>query len=99
MIRCNHFDDEIVIKLIFPSNDRKDLLCNNSFFSYQQQQSKRYHTENYDVAIVGGGIVGMATARELMIRYPKKKFILLEKEPELGIYDRSKASSKRVSKY
>lgn len=53
---------------------------------YQQQQSKRYHTENYDVAIVGGGIVGMATARELMIRYPKKKFILLEKEPELAIH-------------
>lgn len=38
----------------------------------------------YDVAIVGGGIVGLATARELILRHPNLSFILLEKEKELG---------------
>lgn len=38
----------------------------------------------YDVAVVGGGIVGLATARELILRHPALSFILLEKEKELG---------------
>jgi 2-hydroxyglutarate dehydrogenase len=38
----------------------------------------------YDLAIVGGGIVGLATARELMLRYPGMKLVLLEKESSLG---------------
>lgn len=40
----------------------------------------------YDFAIVGGGIVGLATARELQLRYPNFKFVLLEKEKELSIH-------------
>ncbi|RWS17545.1 l-2-hydroxyglutarate dehydrogenase-like protein [Dinothrombium tinctorium] len=38
----------------------------------------------YDVVVVGGGIVGCATARELSIRYPKLKLALLEKEARLA---------------
>lgn len=38
----------------------------------------------YDVAVVGGGIVGLAAARELLLRHPSLSFILLEKEKELG---------------
>lgn len=34
----------------------------------------------YDFAIVGGGIVGLATARELRSRHPGAKLLLLEKE-------------------
>lgn len=34
----------------------------------------------YDVAIVGGGIIGISTAREIQKRYPEKSIILLEKE-------------------
>lgn len=34
----------------------------------------------YDIAIVGGGIVGLATARELLSRHPQLKLVLLEKE-------------------
>jgi len=34
----------------------------------------------YDVAIVGGGIVGLATARELLLRHPSLKLVELEKE-------------------
>lgn len=36
------------------------------------------------MALVGGGIVGLATARELILRHPSLSFILLEKEKELG---------------
>lgn len=38
----------------------------------------------YDIAIVGGGIVGVATARELSLRHPELKLIILEKENDLG---------------
>lgn len=37
-----------------------------------------------DVAVVGGGIVGLAAARELILRHPNLTFTLLEKEKELG---------------
>jgi L-2-hydroxyglutarate oxidase LhgO len=36
------------------------------------------------VAIIGGGIVGLATARQLLQRYPSVKVILLEKESGPG---------------
>jgi (S)-2-hydroxyglutarate dehydrogenase len=34
-----------------------------------------------DFVIIGGGIVGLATARDLQTRHPKAKIIVLEKEP------------------
>jgi L-2-hydroxyglutarate oxidase len=39
---------------------------------------------SYDVAIVGGGIVGLATARELLRRRPGQRLAVLEKEPRVG---------------
>ena len=42
-------------------------------------------TDNvFDVVIVGGGIVGVACARELSFRYPNKSIAVVEKEKELG---------------
>jgi L-2-hydroxyglutarate oxidase LhgO len=38
----------------------------------------------YDIGIVGGGIVGLAVARELLLRYPHLKLVVLEKEPALS---------------
>lgn len=38
----------------------------------------------YDIVIVGGGIVGLATARELLLRHPHLKLALLEKEDVLS---------------
>jgi (S)-2-hydroxyglutarate dehydrogenase len=38
----------------------------------------------YDIAIVGGGIVGLATARAVVERFPSLKLVLCEKEAELG---------------
>lgn len=37
-------------------------------------------TSPYDVAVVGAGILGLATARELVRRYPARKVVVLEKE-------------------
>jgi L-2-hydroxyglutarate oxidase len=39
-----------------------------------------------DVAVIGGGIVGLATARELLLRDPKLKLSLFEREPELATH-------------
>lgn len=38
----------------------------------------------YDVAIIGGGIVGMATARQLKLNHPKLEIGVLEKECDIG---------------
>jgi (S)-2-hydroxyglutarate dehydrogenase len=38
----------------------------------------------YDVAVIGGGIVGLAAAREILQRKPGASLVILEKEPELG---------------
>ncbi|MGH0184705.1 UNVERIFIED_CONTAM: hypothetical protein FKN15_015551 [Acipenser sinensis] len=46
---------------------------------------RRNHS-SYDVAVVGGGIVGLATARELILRHPSLSFIVLEKEKELAVH-------------
>ncbi len=40
----------------------------------------------YDVVVVGGGIVGMATARELLLRHPELKLAVLEKEQTLSAH-------------
>ena len=42
--------------------------------------------QTYDIAIVGGGIIGLATARQLITHYPNLKFCVLEKEKELCEY-------------
>ena len=38
----------------------------------------------HDFAIIGGGIVGLSTARQLQIRHPDKKILLLEKEDRVA---------------
>ena len=38
---------------------------------------------DYDVCVVGGGIVGLSTAREAILRHPNLTFCLVEKEKEL----------------
>lgn len=48
--------------------------------------------ETYDLVIVGGGIVGLATARELTLRHPTLKLALVEKEKELSVHQSGKNS-------
>ncbi|KAM6969223.1 L-2-hydroxyglutarate dehydrogenase, mitochondrial isoform 3-T3 [Tautogolabrus adspersus] len=47
---------------------------------------RRHLHSTYDVAVVGGGIVGLATVRELILRHPTLSFVLLEKEKELAVH-------------
>ncbi|HEX9047082.1 MAG TPA: L-2-hydroxyglutarate oxidase, partial [Verrucomicrobiae bacterium] len=41
---------------------------------------------NYDIVIVGGGIVGLATAHRLLQTQPRLKLLLLEKEAKLAAH-------------
>lgn len=40
----------------------------------------------FDIIIVGGGIVGLATAYKINIKYPNKKILVLEKEKEVAVH-------------
>ena len=44
---------------------------------------------NFDIIIVGGGIVGLATAYKLTIQHPNKKILVLEKEKEVAAHQTS----------
>ncbi len=40
--------------------------------------------KRYDLAIIGAGIVGLATAMELLTRFPSLRLVVLEKEQAIG---------------
>lgn len=40
----------------------------------------------YDIVVIGGGIVGAATAREIIKRHPKLSCAIVEKESKFGIF-------------
>lgn len=44
---------------------------------------------NFDIIIVGGGIVGLATGLKLTSRHPEKKILVLEKENEVAAHQTS----------
>src|SRR5919201_1896259 len=39
---------------------------------------------SYDLVVIGAGIVGLASARELLRRHPRLRLAVLEKEPAIG---------------
>src|SRR5690348_17198976 len=39
-----------------------------------------------DVAVVGAGIIGLATARALLLARPKLRLAVVEKEPQVGFH-------------
>jgi L-2-hydroxyglutarate oxidase LhgO len=43
-------------------------------------------TEHFDVMVIGGGIVGLATAHSLLERVPSLRLAVLEKEPTLAFH-------------
>ncbi|MBX3008386.1 MAG: L-2-hydroxyglutarate oxidase [Melioribacteraceae bacterium] len=45
-----------------------------------------------NIAIVGGGIIGLATAYKAQEKYPQAKIILFEKEDEVGLHQSSRNS-------
>ncbi|KAI9310101.1 FAD dependent oxidoreductase-domain-containing protein [Dichotomocladium elegans] len=52
----------------------------------QQFRTSLSQKTEFDVVIVGGGIVGLATARELLRRYPTMTVAVLEKEREVAAH-------------
>ncbi len=42
--------------------------------------------DHFDIIIVGGGIVGLAAAYKLNVKYPGKKILVLEKEKEVAVH-------------
>jgi L-2-hydroxyglutarate oxidase len=42
--------------------------------------------DRFDLAIVGGGIVGLATSLQALRRWPGTRLLVLEKEPELAMH-------------
>jgi (S)-2-hydroxyglutarate dehydrogenase len=43
-------------------------------------------SEQYDVVIIGGGIVGLAVGREITRRFPRLRSLVLEKEAHVGAH-------------
>jgi (S)-2-hydroxyglutarate dehydrogenase len=48
--------------------------------------------DEVDLAVVGGGILGLATARELVRRRPQLRAVVLEREPELASHQTGRNS-------
>ncbi|MEI7421930.1 MAG: L-2-hydroxyglutarate oxidase [Prolixibacteraceae bacterium] len=46
----------------------------------------------YDYLIIGGGVVGLAIARDLNARFPDAKIAVLEKEPDVGFHSSGRNS-------
>src|SRR3990172_8110193 len=44
------------------------------------------HAKRYDIAVIGGGIVGLAVGRELSLRYHRSTIGIVEKENEIGAH-------------
>jgi (S)-2-hydroxyglutarate dehydrogenase len=55
----------------------------NSLFAANLSMAQENH---FDVIIVGGGCVGLATALKLNTKYPSKKILVLEKEKEVAAH-------------
>ncbi|MCW5838813.1 MAG: FAD-dependent oxidoreductase, partial [Anaerolineales bacterium] len=49
-------------------------------------------TKVYDFAVIGGGLIGLATARALLQKYPGSSLAVLEKEPEVAAHQSGRNS-------
>ena len=54
----------------------------------QETEDNRVRTAaiSHDLMIIGGGIVGLATAMEFLGRFPSARLLVLEKEPQVGVH-------------
>lgn len=64
------------------------LLILSETFVFHRPKVKR----RFDVVIVGGGIVGMASAREIQLRHPDWKVVVVEKERRLAAHQSGHSS-------
>jgi len=49
-------------------------------------------SKNYDYLIIGGGIIGLSIARDLIDRFPAAKIAVLEKEPDVAYHSSGRNS-------
>jgi L-2-hydroxyglutarate oxidase LhgO len=49
-------------------------------------------TPEFDIVVVGAGLVGLATARELLLRYPGRRLAILEKEAVIASHQSGRNS-------
>ncbi len=54
------------------------------FHFHEQIPEEPMPEQSKDVAIIGGGILGLATAYQLTQKYPAKRVVIFEKEPDLA---------------
>lgn len=47
---------------------------------------------NYDLTVIGGGIIGLATARQVLLKHPKLRVCVVDKEKELASHQSKRNS-------
>lgn len=67
---------------VLPSFSR--LCCPKTDFWAYRGFSQHHASANFDVVIVGGGIIGLGTGRDLINRFPNLRISVVEKEDELS---------------
>src|SRR6185312_6102733 len=69
---------------------RMDAIRVSLFLSTSMQVDSRCKYAGFqmdsDVVVVGAGILGLATARELLARHPESKVLVLEREDQVGFH-------------
>lgn len=71
----------------------KQFICKYRFFSNNSLFNRSFSASCFiskptdvDTTIIGGGIIGLATARQLSMDYPKMKIAVFEKEIEIACH-------------
>ena len=49
-------------------------------------QGRQMSRTEYDITVIGGGIIGLATAMRLTQEFPDLRVAVLEKEPEIALH-------------
>uniref|UniRef100_A0A1A9WMB8 L-2-hydroxyglutarate dehydrogenase, mitochondrial n=1 Tax=Glossina brevipalpis TaxID=37001 RepID=A0A1A9WMB8_9MUSC len=65
---------------------KKLLESNILTFPQQRYTSSQQPIKDYDLLVVGGGIMGVSTAREMLKRHPFLKIAIVEKESKLATH-------------
>lgn len=62
--------------------------CHKSIngFRYLSSAASTELSNKFDLVCVGGGIVGVASAREILLRHPHLKVAIVEKENKLAFH-------------